>query len=763
MKIAPKLILLLFLITSSANSLLAQSQSKDTTIYNYNIKELSIISTPKETYFLKQLPASTSILGKDLIESTNTTSIKDISFVIPNLYIPDYGSKLTSAIYLRGIGSRYSPSPSVGLYVDNVPYIDKSAFDFDFLGIERIEVLRGPQGTLYGRNALGGIIHLRSRSPFAAPQTVVNLFGGSYGVFKGSFTTNHKLGNKLAFSLGGFYNHQDGYFTNDFSGDKADKGYSAGGRVKLGWKIASRWNAEITSHLEQTDQNAYPYGAYNKTTSETSNPNYNDTSSYKRLMSTNSLVITHNAPKWKMNLISSYQHLNDTMLLDQDFSPLSLYTMKQAQRIDNFSQEAIFKSENNKNYQFVSGVSGFFQKNFTDAPIEFGADGVNRFFQQTFDRLYTGGQMPFLLNVTNASIPVYGQYRQESYGFAAFHQVTLKKVFIPNLSMILGLRYEYEHQILDYYSETSLSVSFNMPNVPRPVTTDLPAKIEGNNKQSFGQFLPKIALQYQFNPKNKVFFTSARGYKAGGYNIQMFSDLVQGKLMTTMPSQGPGGVAPTENVDSTIAYRPEYNWNNEIGYSGEVISDKLYVSGAIFYIQSRDQQVVQFAGSNGLGRVARNAAKSYSTGVELSVNYYLTKEFQASFNYGFTYSKFTDYSDNQNDYTNNFVPFVPANTFNLDLNYTREYPGKFIEKVNFMAQFLGAGKIYWTEKNDVAQNFYTSANIGTSINFSKFELSLFLKNIANTRHNTFYFETLGTGIAQQNKPFNFGVGLKITI
>jgi hypothetical protein len=80
-----------------------------------------------------------------------------------------------------------------------------------------------------------------------------------------------------------------------------------------------------------------------------------------------------------------------------------------------------------------------------------------------------------------------------------------------------------------------------------------------------------------------------------------------------------------------------------------------------------------------------------------------------------------------------------------------------------MAQFLGAGKIYWTEKNDVVQNFYTSANIGTSINFSKFELSLFLKNIANTRHNTFYFETLGTGIAQQNKPFNFGVGLKITI
>ncbi|MFA5850430.1 MAG: TonB-dependent receptor [Bacteroidales bacterium] len=740
----------------------AQAKDKDTTIYNFNIKELSIISTPKETYQLRQLPASTSILNSAFLESSRTSSIKGISLVIPNLYIPEYGSKLTSAIYLRGVGSRYSPSPSVGLYVDNVPYIDKSAFDFEFLGIDRVEVLTGPQGTLYGRNALGGIIHLRTRSPFAHSSTVVNLGAGSFGQYKGSFVTNHKLSEKIAFSLGGFYTHKNGFFTNDFSGKKADNENSSGGRVKLGWNISQKWSAEATSHIENSDQNAYPYGVYNKATGKTANPNYNDTSSYKRLMSTNSLVITYNAKKWKMNLISAYQYLNDTMKLDQDFSPLSLYTMKQAQKIHNYSQEAVFKSENNKNYQFVSGVSAFFQKNLTDAPIVFGTDGVNRFFQQMFNKLYAGGQMPFLMNVTNSTIPVTGTFSQESYGFAAFHQVKLNRVFTDKLSLILGLRYEYEHQYLNYDSETSLSLSFNMPNVPRPITTLVPAIAKGTDNQSYGQFLPKISVQYKFNNRSKIFISSARGYKAGGYNIQMFSDIVQGKLMSGMLSQ-PSGSSTSIDADNTISYRPEYNWNNEIGFSGEIIPEKLSVNAALFYIDSRDQQVVQFAGANGLGRIARNAAKSYSAGLELNLRYKISQSLEASLSYGYTNSMFTEYTDRQNDYSGKHAPFVPENTLNFDLSYSRSFYGCIIDKFSFMAQFLGAGKIYWTEKNDVLQDFYASANIGSSINFSIFELSIYFNNITNSRYNTFYFETLGTGIAQLNYPFNFGTGLKIKI
>jgi outer membrane receptor protein involved in Fe transport len=741
----------------SCTLLEASAQNKDTTIKNYVIEGVTIITTPKETYFLNQLPASTSILNAAEVESGGKNSIKGLSGAVPNLFIPDYGSKITSAIYIRGIGSRFSPSPSIGLYEDNVPFMDKSAFDFEFLDVERVEILRGPQGTLYGRNALGGIVHIRTRSPFSTPGTEISFGAGTYGQYKGSFITRNRLSERLAFSLGGFYKRDGGFFTNDYTGISSDQGYSAGGKLRLAYNIAKNWKIEASGQIEHNDQNAYPYGAYNKINGNTLNPSYNDTSSYKRLLNTASLVVTHNAPKWRLNLISAYQNLSDTMRLDQDFTARQIYTMRQSQRLRNFTQEAIFKSENTKNYQFVSGVSGFYQSNFTDAPVNFGKDGVKRFFQDTFDRLFQTGVMPFHMNVTDNEIPVYGEYDQKSWGFAAFHQVNLKKLFFEGLSLTLGLRYEYEHQRLEYLSGMNMNLTFNRPGVPRPISMQIPAESKGVHSQNFGQFLPKISLQYSESENMKLFYTSARGYKAGGYNIQMFSDIVQAKAMSGMP----GGVEGDDDVSGVITYRPEYNWNHEIGFSGWLLPEKLNLNASIFYIDSRDQQVVQFAGATGFGRVAKNAGSSFSTGGEISALIRLTKELEASANWGYTYSKFTEYTDNQNDYTGKFVPFVPRNTLNANIVYTKEINRGELKEFSAAVRYNGAGKIYWTEKNDVTQPFYSTIDIEGSVKISIFEFSVWMRNFTDSRYNTFYFETLGNGFAQLGRPFNVGAGVKM--
>ena len=115
----------------------------------YNLNAITIISNPKWDSKLFEFPGSISYLNTGNLDEMNIRSVKDISTIVPNLFIPDYGSKLISSAYIRGIGSRIN-SPAVGLYVNNVPYLDKSAFDFDFIDIASIEVLKGPQGTLYG-------------------------------------------------------------------------------------------------------------------------------------------------------------------------------------------------------------------------------------------------------------------------------------------------------------------------------------------------------------------------------------------------------------------------------------------------------------------------------------------------------------------------------------------------------------------------------------------------------------------------------------
>ncbi|MDR0725375.1 MAG: Plug domain-containing protein, partial [Prevotellaceae bacterium] len=142
-----------------------------------------VVVSSKEGQELKKIPASISILSSTTIERERMSGMRGLSAFVPNLFIPDYGSKYTSAIYIRGVGSRMGNS-AIGMYVDNVPYLDKTSFDFDFFDIKRVEVLRGPQGTLYGRNSMGGLINIYTLSPYDYQGTRAKLSLGNYGLTK---------------------------------------------------------------------------------------------------------------------------------------------------------------------------------------------------------------------------------------------------------------------------------------------------------------------------------------------------------------------------------------------------------------------------------------------------------------------------------------------------------------------------------------------------------------------------------------------------
>ena len=151
--------------TILANTSVCKAAEADS-VQTIGLQNVDIISSIKENGLLRQQPSSVTLMNSMQLETKHITSLKNASQAVPNLYMPDYGSRLTSAIYIRGIGSRIN-MPAVGLYVDNIPYVDKSAFDFNFYDIERIDILRGPQGTLYGRNTMvngitvtkDGIVH----------------------------------------------------------------------------------------------------------------------------------------------------------------------------------------------------------------------------------------------------------------------------------------------------------------------------------------------------------------------------------------------------------------------------------------------------------------------------------------------------------------------------------------------------------------------------------------------------------------------------
>ena len=136
--------------------------------------------------------------------------------------MPDYGSRMTSSIYVRGLGARID-QPVVGLTVDNIPYLNKDNYDFDITDIESIEVLRGAQSILNGRNTMGGQINIRTLSPMRAKGLRASAEYGTANTVKASASYYGKLSETLGMSLSGQYKHSDGYYRNAYNGSKTGR------------------------------------------------------------------------------------------------------------------------------------------------------------------------------------------------------------------------------------------------------------------------------------------------------------------------------------------------------------------------------------------------------------------------------------------------------------------------------------------------------------------------------------------------------------
>ena len=133
-----------------------------------NLDEVVVVSTPKEHATLREQALSSTSLGAGQIVLKGINNIKDLTAHVPGLFIPQYGSRLTSSIYLRGVGSRIG-TPAVGMYVDDIPLANMSSMDQDLSDADRIDILRGPQGTLFGRNTIGGLIRVYTKNPMHGP------------------------------------------------------------------------------------------------------------------------------------------------------------------------------------------------------------------------------------------------------------------------------------------------------------------------------------------------------------------------------------------------------------------------------------------------------------------------------------------------------------------------------------------------------------------------------------------------------------------
>ena len=647
----------------------------DTTVFKtVGLNEVTIVELKKSKENLAT--NSVSVVDSGFINRHELQSLTELTAVVPNFYMPEYGSKQNTPVYIRGVGAKTKGS-AVGFYVDGIPHFENSSFDVDMSNVASVMVFRGPQGTLYGRNAIGGIIDVSTISPLVYQGTQLKLGYGSHNDALFQFSHYDKLGSKVGYSVAGGYHYNDGFHRNIFTNKYADQLKDAYGRVGLVWLLNNKWFLRVNSMLDYSNQGGYPYGKYNRLTGETEAVNYNRYSSYRRLLSTSGLNIRYAGENVSFSSQTAFQYIRDRQGIDQDFTANDTYFVKNRLMQTMLSQEFILKSNNNSRYQWL-----------------WGAFAMAQHINNTVETQYITKDNAF---PTNYRIPV--------NALALYHQSIIK--LFSGFSFIAGLRWDYEHSTLNYLRETyQLSTNGARKEVKNV-----------NSSLHFNQITPKFALQYQDERNNNTYYFSVtRGYKAGGFN-------------------------QTFQKEEETSYDPEYNWNYELGGKMNILKDKLYAEASLYYIDWRKQQVNQTVPGVGnvIHNAGHSSSKGFELALNSSPLKNLNIAISYGYTYAkfieYQKSAKLNYSGNMLP----MVPRNTLSCSASYTLYPSRTP--FIDKIVLTAGLTGLGKIYWAEDNEVAQNFYALLNAKISITSGIFTWECWGKNITDTHYNVYCFKS----------------------
>ena len=700
-----------------------------------------------------QLPASSTEVRAAELESAGILSPKQLSSLVPGLHMPVYGASMTSTIYMRGFGSRME-NPVIGLYVDDIPILDKNVYDFDFLDLRSATMLRGPQGTLFGRNAMCGALLLHTLSPGAYEGMRVRVEGGSAATLRGSFSLYRA---RDAVSVG--FRRSDGFFKNTWTGRMCDPYAGIQGRWKHVFSLPEGWRGSNLLSASYVDEGAFAYAPYKD--GAVGPVAYNDEGSYRRATLLEGLKLSRAGERVTAECMGSLQVLLDDMKMDQDYSPASVFTLRQRQRSGALTLEAVFRpAETPENWERTTGVFGFVRFNAMHAPVLFKEDGIR-------DLILAGANGNIPPEIGSLDIPadpftVHSDFGILTGNAAAYHESVFH---CGRFHFTAGLRIDFSAGSMRYDSRAELSYRF-LPTMLSYKTFQ--TVFQGVIGHAGLEVLPKASVRFDaFGAESEsgslmLYATFAKGYRDGGFNTQIFSDILQNRLMNgLMADLGVYFDTPAVSVGaSNTEYRPEQAYNFELGARwrlGEHLSGLL--DG--YWILGRDPQITVFPPGKSTGRMMTNAGRSRSVGIDCEA-VWTSERLSLRAAYGWNDARFTRFHDGHADYSGKRAPYVPSQTAWLGGEYVFPCTRGRLEAVRIAVDCRGEGPVMWDEANTLRQAFHVVPGGRITVSFPKLDVYVRGENLSGSSYRTFYFKSVGNAFFQMARPAQLYVGMIIT-
>lgn len=656
---------------------------------NQQLNEVTV-SSEKRQEAIQKIPAAITSLDAKQIKDYRLWDITNLTSIAPSLFVVEHGNSTSSNFFnIRGVMG-FSNEQAVATYVDGVYQFDYFSAPPLFNDVQSIEILRGPQGTLYGRNAFGGVVNITTKQPGNASSGYAEMTFGNYGQQRYTVSLSEPVIKDKLFAAGSFtYNHRGAIYYNEFTKSGFDRREDYSGNFNLRYLPSANWSLALNAKLENdNDRGSFPWvGSVEEVLSKPYQVNTNNTNVERRNNFNTSLAANYYGKQFNFTSVSSYINWHayyEGKGVDYDFSPLDALSTAPDQRQHIFSQEIRFSSPSasQSKLKWVAGAYGFRQNTCMNAPTFFGPDYV---------QLDPTSSAPF----TTTSIS-----RGNNNGYAFFGQA----VYAINnkLNFTAGVRYDHETRDLNQYTDYQKD--------PDPVMS-LPRQYY---KATFNAVTPKFVLSYQLQDNMLLYGSYARGFRAGGLNTN-----------ATNPAQVP--------------YQPEHSDNYEIGWKNSFLDNKLKLNLTAFYLEQHNQQIS--TAMDGINALILNVGEMRNKGAELELTALPVKGLQIDWNASYSHARYSSlllYSADAGAVVNfkgNKLINTPPVSSMLAAQYTYDFAGSKQNLAAFIrGEYRYLGSYEFDFINDKNQPAYSLFNAKAGISTKRYELNFWARNISDKRY-----------------------------
>ena len=669
------------------------------------------VTAQKEPADPQTLPVSLTAVSLDWIRLGRITWISDAVLFSPNAVVTEFTARKLSNARVRGIGS--SPAnPAVTTYLDGVPILNANASSIELTGIEQVEIVRGPQSALFGRNALGGVINLASERPsLSGVRGEVAVPFGNFGAreIRGGVTA--PIGDKVAFAVSGGHAEREGFSINRITGNDIDNRSADFGKAQLLVAPSARWETRVILSGERSEDGDYALADLASVRAEPFVVSRDFEGYTDRNIFNTTVVNRFEGDAISVTATTGFIRWNTEDQTDLDYSPLPLLTRLNIEEATQFTQEVRVASAPNR------------QIALSDAATLKWQAGV-LLFMQDYDQEAVNSLAPFVLSPLLA-FPVQQTSPRAALsdaGIGLYGQGTF--TFRDALDVTVGAR-------LDREKKDATLETFFSPMIAPPTRLDA--------EESFSNLSPQVAVGYRLANDRMLYASVARGFKAGGFN--------------------PASPAGNES------YGEERTWNVEGGLKAAWAGGRVLTNVAIFFTDWTDLQLNLPNPQVPAQFYVSNVGGAFSRGMELEVVARPGQGIDVFSSFGYNRARFGDDTTSSGlDVSGNAVPFTPDYTFAIGAQVTRDVTARLA--LYGRGEVTASGAFHYDDTNFASQDAYALTNFRAGLRSGRVFGETWVRNAFDTQYVPVAFAYPGLApsgfVGEPGRPRTFVISAGVT-